>query len=150
MRVRRIAIPTAEQSTLLRKDTDQSVGESAQVEARAKLSWQDHAKSLLGAVVVCVALLVGIQLVLGLDHQYSYRPRIVMSDEVRAAMGLDRSRTVKPKINAQQIEALLRVLPTCAMGKKYGALCNDGTVTGDGSEDACADHNGVKAWIECR
>jgi hypothetical protein len=41
-------------------------------------------------------------------------------------------------------------LDSCTRGKKYGALCQDGETSFDVSDDACADHGGVKAWVECR
>jgi hypothetical protein len=40
--------------------------------------------------------------------------------------------------------------PTCVVGKKYGALCQDGEITYDTDPAACAEHSGVKEWAECR
>lgn len=55
-----------------------------------------------------------------------------------------------PDVSKEKVEALLRIIPTCTVGKKYGALCHDGTYTFDATDDACDDHKGVKEWVECR
>ncbi len=55
-----------------------------------------------------------------------------------------------PKISQEKLDALLRIIPTCTVGKKYGALCHDGTYTFGASEGACYNHKGVKEWVECR
>lgn len=55
-----------------------------------------------------------------------------------------------PKFSKEKLEALLRAIPTCTVGKKYGVLCHDGTYTYSATDDACLNHKGVKEWVECR
>ncbi|HEX8600224.1 MAG TPA: hypothetical protein VF952_17110 [Chloroflexia bacterium] len=74
-----------------------------------------------------------------------------MSEEARQAMGLaELTLRAMPKISEEKLEALLKIIPTCTVGRKYGALCHDSTYTYGAGEDACANHGGVKEWVECR
>ena len=103
-----------------------------------------HLRGLLGALAVCAGLVVAVQLLMSLNH----KPSLVIPDEVLA---LQRAQWGgSPNVSTELIERLLTVMPTCTVGKKYGALCHDGTVTYGGSENACEDNKGVKTWIECR
>jgi hypothetical protein len=74
-----------------------------------------------------------------------------MSDEAGAAMGMTWLRQGgETKISREWLEKLIKVLPTCTVGKKYGALCNDGFFSYVSREDTCEGHGGAKEWIECR
>ncbi|HEX8229380.1 MAG TPA: hypothetical protein VF826_08715 [Chloroflexia bacterium] len=74
-----------------------------------------------------------------------------MSEEAREAMGFARLTQVEgPKVSRETLDALLKAIPTCTVGKRYGALCVDGTYIWHAGEGACDTHKGVKEWVECR
>jgi hypothetical protein len=108
--------------------------------------WQRRLKLIIAACALFLMLVAAGQLWANLNHH----PQIVYPPEALVAL-----QSRKHPIDEEYLKALLRAYhldpaPTCIVGKKYGALCQDGEVTFDGSEDACADNGGVKEWIECR
>jgi hypothetical protein len=75
-----------------------------------------------------------------------HHPRVQWPDSERATL---RYTGAKP-IDADSLEQLLKALPTCVVGEKYGAICEDGEVSHDPVPDACVDNGGVKEWITCK
>jgi hypothetical protein len=108
--------------------------------------WRRRFKILLAACIVCVILVAAIQLYSNLTH----RPQIVYPPEFSAALRAQwpNRAPVNPKIVDYYVN--LYGLDTCNVDMKYGALCQDGYATFDGSEGACSEHGGVKVWVECK
>ena len=108
-------------------------------------------RAWFGALAVCAVLFFAIQLLTSATYQHNRGPQLVMSEEARAAMGLPRlTQGEGPKVSREVLDALLKAIPTCTVGKRYGALCVDGTYIRGAGEDACDTHKGVKEWVECR
>ncbi len=100
------------------------------------------------AVLLCAALLATLFVSANLDHH----PQIFYPHEAVATMQ-GRSGVALPKKLVDDLRKrynLPEETPTCVVGKHYGALCQDGTFTLDGSEGACVGHLGVKSWVEYR
>ena len=53
-------------------------------------------------------------------------------------------------VSAEFLQELIKAYPTCVVGEKYGAICQDGEVSHDPGPDACSDNGGVKEWITCK
>lgn len=127
-------------------DSDDTPPESPLEPDRNNAGWHRRLKLTIAACAVSLMVVAAGQLWASLNH----RPQIVYPPEARAEL---RSRD-RP-IDEEYLKELLRAYhldpaPTCVVGKKYGAVCQDGEVAFDGSEGACADNGGVKEWIECR
>lgn len=127
-------------------DSDDKPPQSPLQPAKNNAGWHRRLKLIIAACAVGLMLVVAGQLWASLNH----RPQIVYPPEALVELR-SRDRPVDEKL----LKALLRAYhldpaPTCIVGKKYGAVCQDGEVTFDGSEDACSDNGGVKEWIECR
>lgn len=110
------------------------------------IGWQRRLKAAVVTCVVCVVVVAAGQLYATLTH----RPQIVYPPEALAALRENSSGTLP--ISKEHLDQLMKVygLDDCTVGKKYGAVCQDGYVTFGDSADGCSGHGGVKQWIECR
>jgi hypothetical protein len=75
-----------------------------------------------------------------------HHPQLVIPTDVPSLS------TQMPRIRPEDLSRIATALPipTCTVGKKYGAVCQDGTWSLDTSEETCSGHGGVRAWIECQ
>jgi hypothetical protein len=106
--------------------------------------WHRRLKLFLAFFVVLAVLVGAVQLYAYL----TYRPQLVYPPGYEAAL------RAMPKVDPQLVDYYVKLygLDTkpCTVGKKYGALCQDGKISLFGSADACKDDGGVKEWVECR
>jgi hypothetical protein len=131
--------------------------------ARNSDGWQRRLLIAVALAGACLLVLGAIQAWGTLNHH----PELVYLPDVKAA--LDRQYAKPPPISKEVLDRLIQiykldVTPTCVVGKKYGALCQDGYVdrylplpdTSGGfspppdEESICVNHGGPKTWIECR
>lgn len=110
--------------------------------AKNNSDWRGRLRFIILVGLVCLALGVAAQMFVNLNHH----PQLIIPPEARLAL----DPTNHPQLSKKFVEELLRAMPTCVVGQKYGAVCQDGTVTYDHSDDPCSEHGGVKTWIECR
>jgi hypothetical protein len=128
-------------------DSDDIPSEPPLQPVKNNAGWQRRLKITIAACAVGLMLVAAGQLWERLNHH----PQIVYPPEALVEL-----RQGERPVNEEYLRELLRTYrrdhpsPTCIVGKKYGALCQDGEVTFDGSEDACSDNGGVKEWIKCR
>ncbi|HET9496333.1 MAG TPA: hypothetical protein VFR15_19065 [Chloroflexia bacterium] len=123
--------------------------------------WQRRLAILVAGGLLLVGLLAAASFVPSLYRE----PRLVYPSSVQATMEasaevetLRRESAGRRPISDEVLEDLLKAygLEGCQVAKKYGALCQDGTVTRTGLLDddelgqVCSDHGGVAEWIECR
>src|SRR5207302_1330063 len=85
--------------------------------------WQRRLMLAIAVCVVCLILVAAVQLSAQLNH----RPELVFPPEAAATLRLQQSgeRPVSPEL----LDRLVKAMPTCVVGKKYGAVCQDGEVT---------------------
>ena len=127
-------------------DSDDSPSEPPLQPVKNNAGWQRRLKITIAACAVGLMLVAAGQLWERLNHH----PQIVYPPGALIEL-----RSGPRPVNEEYLKELLRAYrlgpaPTCVVGKKYGAVCQDGEVTFDGSEGACSDNGGVKEWIECR
>ena len=108
--------------------------------------WRRRFKILLAACIACVILAAALQLHANLTH----RPQIVYPPEFSAALRAQGPN--RPSVSPELLDYYVKLygLDKCHLDTKYGALCQDGYATFDGSEGACSEHGGVKVWVECK
>lgn len=129
-------------------DSDNSSPDPPLESVKNNGGWQRRLKLTIAACAVGLMVVAAGQLWAHLNH----RPQIVYPPEALVELRSNGSH-VDPKLLKELIQAYnleKAQQPTCVVGKKYGAVCQDGEVTFDGSEGACSDNGGVKEWIECR
>jgi len=117
------------------------------LEVEKSTGWKALLTLAVSACVVAVVVVLTFYLVAIVTHcpQLVYPPGVDPVAELRATGDM-------PSVNRTLLNRLVKAyeIDPCTVGKKYGALCQDGEVIYDGSEGACSDHGGVKQWIECR
>lgn len=119
----------------------------------------------LVATIVGGIVIVGIVWLMVIVSERAGRPpRLVYPASVQATMDarmetLKIDRSGNRPVSDEMLKSLVKAygLEDCQVGRKYGALCQDGTVEQQArpfEEDQlgqlCSEHGGVKEWIECR
>jgi hypothetical protein len=113
------------------------------------LGWQRR----LGIILVIAAFFVGLFGVMQAVAYFTREPELVYPPE--HPFSDPRLREVKIEIEGRPVHPeLIKLLERmygpdrpCTRGQKYGAVCQDGTITSDGTESACLKNGGVKGWV---
>jgi hypothetical protein len=116
------------------------------------VDWQRTLQTALVVWVACVCLF-------GIYTALTYKPHLVYppgyGDEAPGQLlqlQMPSGEGYKP-VSKELIDRLIKAYgldATCTIGKKYGAVCQDGVLTYDRDASACSDHGGVRDWVVCR
>lgn len=80
-----------------------------------------------------------------------HHPEVVWPDADRSIAEI-RYTGSKP-VDPDYLDKLLKAYKldeACIVGKKYGAVCEDGAVIHNADPDVCANNGGVKEWVTCK
>jgi hypothetical protein len=111
------------------------------------VGWQRR----LGIILVTAALFLGLFGVMQAVAYFTREPELVYPPgyPLYVLQIESGNRPVNPEL-IKILEKTYGLDQPCTRGQKYGALCQDGTTTSDGTERACLENGGVRGWVECK